>query len=505
MRASFYKSIFLIPLVYLGLSLLPCLLSASDPGIDRYGFEIELDPKQLEHIIDIFDFDSLQNGNPTLGQDLSANELNDYLADPRNFWHLKPEIQAKIISLLPPILFVEELKKRLTGELPRVEGLSKGPEKTRAAVAWKHVEEVWKNKITTEEKGSEIRLSRLSKKHRVELLLKYPYTAIRNDVALPASIHALLPHLKYHKDQQAIEFKYSDYYIVSNQDQFLRELHELSEFFGVTDLIENRVQKGENQDLSLHIHVSGPGVTDDYLHAWNLRIVLDYLEGGFQKELFIGPFHYTSDIRTKGFVKKVADQHGEIRDISLSPSQGLKLSTLDLIQSIQERMDPKTQRGQELRRRILKYQPTLLTDIYRRNHQWIQEGLLSEEKASVTEAEIVKEFLGFTAKYGLFNPFLEALHETKLSKKTLSDPQFQMRLATGLINSDSVDQTKASSILEQIEDMNPEVIKTLVLLFDQEDIVVQASAMRSLSGLKALDEQVQDKIATLLRRGSFFF
>jgi hypothetical protein len=196
---------------------------------------------------------------------------------------------------------------------------------------------------------------------------------LKQVIEIPPDVRRLFKHLEYFRDQHALEFRYLESYLVLDKSQFLTELESISRFFTVDHLLNNPLKMG-TEDLSLHVHVSGPGATDKYAKLWNNKILLDHIQAGFKKELFEGAFGYAEKVYgEKGFVRNVGQNHVELRNLSVPPQEALSLDIEDLEKSIINTLKSKTIYGTSTFEVVAKLSPEALVNITEITPRWLQE------------------------------------------------------------------------------------------------------------------------------------
>ena len=109
-----------------------------------------------------------------------------------------------------------------------------------------------------------------------------------------------------------MEFKYRIDFSQRDPQQLLKDLETLLGHFGLADELDNPLNR-----ISLHFHVSGPGVDRNFAQSWRLKSLVDMASNsGFP---ITGEFGYQEDPYSKGIVREFRKDknRAELRQITI--------------------------------------------------------------------------------------------------------------------------------------------------------------------------------------------
>lgn len=369
----------------------------ADPDFDRFGFDLELDKKQIEKVVNYFDFSKLDKDQVL---ELNSNDLKGYLSSPENFLSLPKDLQEEFFTGISKTSFTQKIIKRLKGELPSLSALTDKKELTEFKVGWRKFEKYWDEKISKDKKLKSIQMNHLPQKTRVELFLKfYDQITLKESREIPLVIKELFKNIEYDIDSEALEFRYRVSYKVLDKEQFLTELDEVTSFLKIKHLMDNPLKMG-SEDLSFHMHLSGPGATHEFIALWNNKILLDHIQAGFKDELF-STFGYSPSPEDRtGFTRMVdRNNHVELRNLSTSPREALEMDIEDIRTSIRNQLNSRTILGSSTFEMVGKLYPRALGKILELIPDWLIGMSVKEFKQFLRSKEyspaVLNQFLIF--------------------------------------------------------------------------------------------------------------
>lgn len=361
---------------------------------ERYGFEIELDRKQLEEIVEYFDFSLKNTSRSRVLNSLDMKDFDDYLLDVKSFHSLPEELKQEIMNNIPKTTAVKEAIKQLYATRPNYNSRD-------FKVGLRKISEYWNKNISTNMKRDCVHFDLLSKRTKAKLFLElYEHIPLKSDLSIPPHIKDLFSHLEYFRDLSSLEFRYLYSHIVTDKTTFLSDLRNLCAFFKVEKLLDNPLSS-KSESLSLHIHLSGEEITDDFLRLWNSKMLLNQIRAIPGIEAF-GLYGHRNNISTKGFVRKVEEKHGELRNLTTTPEKALSLSKEQLKAEIFSHLSSKSETNLKVLRDIAEFSPNAISSLFSHFSSWPDD-------------------LKYTWKNIISDKKLEPLDHTKIMQRAFKD------------------------------------------------------------------------------------
>jgi len=312
-----------------------------------YGLEMEFSSRSFANFIHHFDMDDLQKKKGDKAP-LPESVCNDYLLNPQAYEALPLDLKLKLSGgLAAPKIEMEQVDlvqpesrtllgpdgKEMRGRGKKLLGIDgevfspeiqakplaiEIPKNDEARAFAEQVQRAWRN-LSLEEKRAVVHYKHLPRRIQAELALRFEnlrgastpqVLKLRADA--PADVRALFKKLKWHRDQDGMEFKYKTE--IEDQETYRNDVRFLARLAGVESYLDRPLEKPNG----LFTYHNNLGRRDgEYVmpiaRAVNYLHYLRFIELGKGAEVESGINNF-ADLHSKGLVHYQRDGYFELRE-----------------------------------------------------------------------------------------------------------------------------------------------------------------------------------------------